>query len=83
MLATLSEYINAIPNVAVDGIFGSRTEAAVRAFQRFAGLSVDGVVGPATWYALYDRFTGIVSTAEGISPQYPGTPLRPGDTDFD
>lgn len=83
MLATLSEYINAIPNVAVDGIFGSRTEAAVRAFQRFAGLSVDGVVGPATWYALYDRFIGIVSTAEGISPQYPGTPLRPGDTDFD
>ena len=83
MLATLSEYINAIPNVAVDGIFGSRTEAAVRAFQRFAGLSVDGVVGPATWYALYDRFTGIVSTAKGISPQYPGTPLRPGDTDFD
>lgn len=83
MLATLSEYINAIPNVAVDGIFGSRTEAAVRAFQRFAGLSVDGVVGPATWYALYNRFAGIVSTAEGISPQYPGTPLRPGDTDFD
>ena len=83
MLATLSEYINAIPNVAVDGIFGSRTEAAVRAFQRFAGLSVDGVVGPATWYALSARFTGIVSTAKGISPQYPGTPLRPGDTDFD
>jgi peptidoglycan hydrolase-like protein with peptidoglycan-binding domain len=38
--------------VAVDGIFGPDTDAAVRAFQRQHGLAVDGIVGPNTWSAL-------------------------------
>ena len=36
----------------VDGVFGSRTEAAVRLFQQKNGLSVDGKVGPQTLSAL-------------------------------
>jgi peptidoglycan hydrolase-like protein with peptidoglycan-binding domain len=39
-------------SVAVDGIFGPDTDAAVRAFQRQRGLAVDGIVGPNTWGAL-------------------------------
>jgi peptidoglycan hydrolase-like protein with peptidoglycan-binding domain len=39
-------------NVAVDGVFGPRTNAAVRAFQQQRGLAVDGIVGPNTWSAL-------------------------------
>jgi peptidoglycan hydrolase-like protein with peptidoglycan-binding domain len=37
----------------MDGIFGAKTLAAVRAFQRSRGLTVDGVVGPLTWGALF------------------------------
>jgi peptidoglycan hydrolase-like protein with peptidoglycan-binding domain len=33
----------------VDGEFGSNTAASVRAFQGWAGIKVDGVVGPETW----------------------------------
>ncbi len=38
--------------VVVDGAFGPKTEAAVKAFQKGAGLDVDGIVGPQTWDAL-------------------------------
>ena len=36
----------------VDGIYGSRTEQAVRAFQRKNGLTADGVAGPSTLAAM-------------------------------
>lgn len=42
-------------NVAVDGVFGGVTLAAVRAVQANAHISVDGIVGHDTWAALYTR----------------------------
>ena len=36
----------------VDGSFGPATERGVRALQRSAGLTEDGVVGPNTWDAI-------------------------------
>ena len=38
--------------IEVDGIFGERTEAAVRQFQAEEGLVVDGIADPATLNAL-------------------------------
>ena len=35
--------------LAVDGIFGARTNSAVRNYQASHGLVVDGIVGPQTW----------------------------------
>ena len=37
---------------SIDGIYGSRTAAAVRSYQRDRGLKVDGICGPETLGAL-------------------------------
>lgn len=36
----------------VDGDFGSKTDSAVRAYQKRSGLTVDGIVGEKTWKKL-------------------------------
>lgn len=51
-LNDLSGLYSEIPAISVDGVFGRRTLAAVRAFQRLFNLQVDGIVGPRTWNTL-------------------------------
>ena len=77
-LNTLSQYVSSIPSVTVDGVYGSGTAAAVRAFQRRYGLTADGVTGRATWEAVYAQFVSIQSD-NGTPNAYPGAALRQGD----
>lgn len=56
--------------VPVDGIFGSRTTAAVREFQQEAGLPVTGIVDKGTWEAIFLSYLEVV--AENASP----TPIQ-------
>lgn len=59
LLDVISEYYPGIPAVTQDGIFGAGTKQAVTAFQSRMGLVADGIVGPATWNALYRTYQGI------------------------
>lgn len=45
----------------MNGVYGTATANAVRAFQRKYGLTVDGIVGQTTWKELYDEFLSIQS----------------------
>ncbi len=47
--------------LAIDGVFGPATTAAVQGFQGPIGLTVDGIVGPDTWNRLIDGFLGATS----------------------
>jgi WD40 repeat protein len=38
-----------------DGVFGSKTDQAVRRFQERNGLVIDGIVGPITWQRLFSQ----------------------------
>ena len=47
------ERIQRAVKVTVDGKFGTKTETAVKAYQKRQGLKVDGKVGPETWNRLF------------------------------
>ena len=50
-----------------DGVFGSVTDRAVRAFQQIFNLDVDGIVGKATWYKLIYVFNAVKRLNEVVS----------------
>ena len=76
LLSVVGEFYSAIPEVAIDGIFGPATKNAVIALQRLAGLTQDGVVGARTWAALYRLYAGIVDTVDSYTNVIP-EPFRP------
>ncbi len=82
-LAALSLYVNTIPTVVPDGIFGPRTREGVIAFQQLYGITPTGVVDTATFEAIYRSYLGIVASLpdgffDNRTLAYPGYPLRIG-----
>lgn len=85
-LNRISDNYPAIPKQSVDGIFGSGTENAVKAFQRIFNLSADGIVGKSTWYRISYIYVAVKKLAELTSEgetiadgSYPGRAVRRGD----
>src|SRR5215210_1913178 len=58
-------------HITADGVFGPQTDLAVRSYQQAAGLEVDGIVGLATWGALFESHTASGASMGGsnVPPQ--------------
>ena len=75
MLSVLSAYIQNIPSVTIDGVFGPATRDAVIAAQRWFGLPETGQVDDRTWDEIYDQFAGIENTSLRDGEVFPA--IRP------
>lgn len=87
-LYRISDNYPLIPKVnPILGVFDSALDSAVRVFQEIFGLSVDGIVGKATWYKISYVYASITKLAEltssgetqGLPTVPPTETLRPGD----
>ncbi|HJA49671.1 MAG TPA: peptidoglycan-binding protein [Candidatus Agathobaculum intestinipullorum] len=78
-LAIVGEYYEQLPRwqaSQIDGIFGPGTRAAVEAYQRMMGLTVDGIVGRSTWNALVSTYQSVlaVQPEQGFLDEVAGLP---------
>ena len=72
-VARLQNYLNKYGyNLTVDGDFGTKTQEAVRAYQKNNGLAVDGIVGTNTWSALQSGTNN--KPSEVSTPTTPSAP---------
>ena len=50
----------------IDGTFGPRTQSSVEAFQRWGGVTVDGIVGEQTWDVSLHAMMSTLESAVGL-----------------
>lgn len=75
-LTYIHETIPEIPAVRNTGYFGPLTKAAVIAFQNFAGLTPNGIVGAVTWDAIAGLYSDLRFGSEKRPYQAPGYTIR-------
>lgn len=61
----------------IDGVKGSKTRNAIRAFQKDNGLHVDGKVGPKTWEKLKEHMTESIKTESALAQDLAASTLAP------
>ena len=90
-LSRIAKDYPAFGKPALTGTFDAATEASVRAFQKYFSLTVDGIVGRATWYKISYIYVSVKDLAELTSEGedfdavvsagvWPGVVLRQGST---
>ncbi len=84
-LLVIADYYDAVPPIALNGVFDEMTRDAVYSFQRVFGLPIDGIVDEITWNEMYDAYIGIIDslpdniiTSVGIP--FPGEYLAVGSS---
>ena len=55
------------PSGTINGVYGDGTRSAVKSYQRYVGISVDGVAGPTTMRKLYGYSMGGNDAAEEMT----------------
>ncbi|NLP34485.1 MAG: peptidoglycan-binding protein [Clostridiales bacterium] len=63
-LNAIADNYPAIPKVSVDGIYGPRTQEAVRIFQSIFDLPANGIVDLPTWYKISFIYVAVTRMAE-------------------
>lgn len=82
-IAYISLFVPNVLSISADGSFGSKTEEAVRSYQKAYSLVDDGIVGEETWNSIENTYFDILRTIPyeyepGIILPYPGRILREG-----
>jgi len=81
-LHDISYYDPNIPRIIPDGIYGTETSDAVRAYQRQYGLIDNGETNPATWMMIVEVYRNFVETLAqslDIFPREIGRIISVGD----
>lgn len=85
-LTLLGQFVDFLPSIAIDGVYGSKTANAVSAFQRYKGMPITGEIDESTWRSLYDAYEGVVdyldlqNQLQGVLTEpFPAVTLRRGD----
>ena len=83
LLRYVAQFDNRVPEIAVDGIYGPKTEAAVKAVQGIYGLTQSGITNEETYAVLYDLYRGYINSLPnsqfvGTARPFPGFPIATG-----